>query len=106
MELNEYQRLALKTSGAFKGQERKTMNLLALSGEVGELCNLYKKALGHGHNITQDQFADELGDILWYVSELADAFDLTLDGIAQQNIEKLRARYPNGFSHERSRERS
>ena len=47
----------------------------------------------------------ELGDILWYISEIATTLELRLDQVAAKNMDKLVARYPEGFSEERSRNR-
>jgi NTP pyrophosphatase (non-canonical NTP hydrolase) len=44
----------------------------------------------------------EMGDLLWFLAELADVHGLTLDEIAEANIDKLRRRYPEGFSEEDS----
>lgn len=46
--------------------------------------------------------ARELGDVLWYVAELASGLGMTLDVVAQMNIDKLKARYPEGFEAEKS----
>ena len=67
--------------------------------------NMIKKLTAHGHDIPPVELADELGDVLWYLAEAASACGLTLDEIARQNVDKLRARYPEGFSQERSRNR-
>jgi NTP pyrophosphatase (non-canonical NTP hydrolase) len=52
-----------------------------------------------------DHLAKELGDILWYVAETATAIGFDLDTIMQMNIDKLKARYPDGFSAEKSMHR-
>lgn len=44
----------------------------------------------------------EIGDVLWFVSELCDALDCTMEDVMKMNIEKLTNRYPEGFSEERS----
>ena len=44
----------------------------------------------------------ELGDVLWYVAETATALSMTLDEVAARNIAKLKMRYPDGFSAEKS----
>ena len=45
---------------------------------------------------------EELGDVLWYVAETASAMGWDLNGIAMANIEKLQARYGDGFSPDKS----
>jgi NTP pyrophosphatase (non-canonical NTP hydrolase) len=105
--LNEYQRLAEKTSGAGKsGDRRKIIAALGLAGEAGEFANMIKKLTAHGHRIPIEKLAEELGDVLWYVAEAASACNLSLNEIAVMNIKKLKNRYPDGFSEERSRNRS
>lgn len=106
LELNEYQQLALRTAGDHGDFERTLMyTALGLNGEAGETAELIKKALFHGHELDGDKIKKELGDVLWYTAVMADALGLSLEAIAQQNIDKLAARYPEGFSHERSRNR-
>ena len=78
---------------------------LGLAGEAGEFANMVKKLTAHGHNISTTELADELGDVLWYLAEAATACGISLNEIAQQNVDKLRSRYPDGFSEERSRNR-
>ncbi|TAK10926.1 MAG: nucleotide pyrophosphohydrolase [Anaerolineae bacterium] len=107
MSLNDYQRLASRTSGAGRdGDFRKIIAALGLAGEAGEFANLVKKLTAHGHEIKPDVLADELGDILWYLSEAASACNLELAAIAQMNVDKLRRRYPDGFSESASRNRT
>ncbi|WP_169973955.1 nucleoside triphosphate pyrophosphohydrolase family protein [Tautonia rosea] len=69
--------------------------LLGLAGEVGELQNEYKKALRDGDtaNPYRARFAEELGDVLWYVANLATKLGFDLDEIAAQNLEKARDRW-------------
>ena len=55
-----------------------------------------------GHDIDYDHMAEEAGDVMWYLAEIADALDVTLEEIARRNINKLRKRYPDGFDPERS----
>lgn len=104
--MNDYQHLAEKTSGAGKdGERRKIIAALGLAGEAGEFANMIKKITAHGHDIPVDKLAEELGDVMWYVAEAATACGLNLDDIAANNIAKLKARYPEGFSEEASRNR-
>lgn len=106
LSLNEYQKLANRTSGAGKaGERRMIIAALGLAGEAGEFANMVKKLTAHGHEISTNQLAEELGDVLWYLAEAATACGISLNEIGQQNVDKLRARYPEGFSEERSRNR-
>jgi NTP pyrophosphatase (non-canonical NTP hydrolase) len=66
---------------------------------------MIKKLTAHGHDISKEALAEELGDVLWYLAEAATALELKLNDIAQMNVDKLAARYPEGFSQERSRNR-
>lgn len=106
MTMNQYQKLAEKTSGAGEfGERRQIIAALGLAGEAGEFANMIKKLTAHGHPISQEELTNELGDVLWYLAEAATACGLNLDHIAKKNIEKLSTRYPEGFSKERSRNR-
>jgi len=101
--LNEYQKFAKRTSGAGgEGERRLIIAALGLAGEAGEFANMVKKLTAHGHDISPETMADELGDVLWYIAEAASACDLQLGEIGIGNIAKLRNRYPDGFSQERS----
>jgi len=107
MRLDEYQELALRTAGHREGDKEKlTYTALGLMGESGEVAEMIKKAFYHGHPLDREALSKELGDVLWYLAVMADALDLSLDHVATENIEKLRARYPEGFSRERSRNRT
>lgn len=106
MEFREYQDAARETAG-FKdlSEERLVCAVLALCGEAGELANHVKKGIWHGHGVTQDYVLDEASDVLWYLSEICTAMDIKLEDVAKYNIEKLKQRYPSGFSEEQSRNR-
>ena len=156
MNLRDYQIAARRTSSG----QGITNAALGLVGEGGEVADLVKKHIYHGHALDRDRLADEIGDVLWYVAEMAsevglelreveacipcdlaeDALDLafwcaqvssdlleverhelrevlrilyamsdhiglTLDEIADRNIAKLSARYPDGFDPARSQNR-
>jgi NTP pyrophosphatase (non-canonical NTP hydrolase) len=73
---------------------------LGLAGEAGEVADLLKKTHGHGKPYDADKMLKELGDVLWYLANLADAHGFTLSQVAQTNVDKLRARHPNGFTVE------
>jgi NTP pyrophosphatase (non-canonical NTP hydrolase) len=75
---------------------------MGLNGEAGECIDLLKKHLFQGHKLDKDKLTEELGDVLWYCAELACGLSVTLEEVAQRNIEKLKKRYPEGFDAERS----
>lgn len=94
MELNEYQREALKTARYPEELDGYYYYLsLGLAGEVGELCNLIKKIARDNLKPNREKILSELGDILWYTSELARQFGFSLEEVAKYNLEKLRKRY-------------
>lgn len=106
MRLDEYQALAARTSQPDQPiRDRLAMACLGLAGETGEVVDIAKKALFHGHQIDHAKLGKELGDVLWYVAEAATTLGLSLEDIARGNIAKLRARYPEGFSSEASQRR-
>lgn len=96
--LDGYQRLTRRTAG----DTSLAVLALGIAGEAGEVADTVKKHVGHGHPLDFDHLAEELGDLLWYVAALADAVGASLSDIANFNVEKLRRRYPDGFSTERS----
>jgi NTP pyrophosphatase (non-canonical NTP hydrolase) len=83
-------------------RERLMIAGLGLAGEAGEVADQLKKTLGHGHPFNPERLMLELGDALWYIADLASCLNVSLETIAQMNIDKLRKRYPIGFSTEAS----
>ena len=103
MTLNEYQALAQRTSNPALTQEEHLLNaMLGLAGETGECCDLVKKGLYQDGREIRDKLFDELSDVMWYIAEAAAAMGWMLEEVAQHNVDKLRKRYPEGFSADRS----
>lgn len=96
--LNKYQVEALRTMGS----SNLPILALGIAGEAGEVADLVKKELGHGHPRNPERMAKELGDVLWYIATLADNYGYSLAEVATMNIDKLKARYPGGFTEEAS----
>lgn len=73
-----------------------TVPLLGLAGEVGSLLTEYKKFLRDGSKYRpfQDQLAEEIGDVLWYLATIARKSGLDLEDIAHENLAKLQERWP------------
>lgn len=110
MKMNEYQAMARRTSSTHGPEEAsydKLINgVMGLCGEAGECIDVVKKMMFQGHELDTDKLIEELGDVLWYCAELAGGLGVSLEDVAQINIEKLQARYPEGFDAERSRNRA
>lgn len=100
---NEYQRLAMTTLNPDLKQKDVLINgVMGLCGEAGEAIDIVKKHLHQGHELDREKLIKELGDIAWYLAETAYALDVELDAVFEQNINKLKARYPEGFETEKS----
>ena len=108
MTINEYQTAALRTAQTDKLTARELLlnSALGLCGESGEVADLVKKHRFQGHDLDFEHIAKELGDVAWYLAVGAYAIGLDLESIFRMNIEKLKARYPNGFSTDRSLHRA
>lgn len=101
--LNDYQTLAARTDNEQEPLKMRLANYgLGAAGECGELIDMIKKHVFHGHELDKDEYKKECGDLLWYVSMLAKLGGFTLEDVATTNIEKLMKRYPNGFDKEAS----
>jgi len=103
----EYQELAARTINkdlTLIGQRNHALHLL--SAEVGELHSLYQKEYqGHGMP-DREHLLKECGDIVWGVVEFLTSQGMSFDDCMEQNIEKLKKRYPEGFTAERSLHRA
>lgn len=103
---NEYQRLAMATlNPALKKKDVLINGVMGLCGEAGEAIDIVKKHLAQGHELDREHLIKELGDIAWYLAETATALDVSLEEVLQGNINKLKKRYPEGFSVQDSKER-
>ena len=71
---------------------------LGLTGEAGEVADIVKKGALHRHGIDDAALFEELGDVLWYVSSLCTLKDWDIAAVMDANIDKLKRRYPNGWT--------
>ena len=103
MTINEYQRLAMVTANRALSQKEMLQNgVMGLCGEAGETIDIVKKHLFHGHELSRDKLLEELGDVAWYLAETCTALGAELEDVLEQNIAKLKKRYPEVFVRERS----
>ena len=78
---------------------------LGLAGEAGEVVEILKKVTYHDHPLdseSQLNIKKELGDVLWYIAYICSILGIDMADVATANIEKLKLRYPDGFSSEAS----
>lgn len=103
MTINEYQKLAMTTLNPQLSKKGVLINgVMGLCGESGEVIDIVKKHLAQGHELDREKLIKELGDVAWYLAETAYALDVDLETVLQGNIDKLKARYPEGFDTQRS----
>lgn len=103
MNFDDYQKRAARTRNHdLSLTEATAQSGLGVAGEAGEVADLVKKILFHGHPLDREKIREELGDVLWYVADLATTLNIDLSDVAKANLEKLEERYPSGFSAERS----
>lgn len=103
MDFNSYQQLAQLTdrvpSKSAGGAGIDLMvPLLGLAGETGELLSEYKKHLrdGESHLMFKEKICEELGDLLWYIANVAEKSGLSLEDVAQKNLDKANGRWGHG----------
>ena len=95
----EYQKLAMRTKKEnMTRKEYLIEGCLGLAGEAGEVCDYVKKHIYQGHELDYNHVAEETSDCLWYAALIATAIGWDLNDIMEMNIEKLKKRYPEGFS--------
>jgi NTP pyrophosphatase (non-canonical NTP hydrolase) len=102
MELSDYQRRSRVTAG-YPREARLSYPALGLAGEAGEVAEHAKKVIrdddGRVSEERREALAKELGDVLWYLAQLATELDLDLDEVAELNLEKLLSRQRRGVLH-------
>jgi NTP pyrophosphatase (non-canonical NTP hydrolase) len=89
MTFDEYQEFARSTA-IYPTTCKVTYPTLGLCGEAGEVAEKVKKYMRDGKSL--DGVGLELGDVLWYISALADDLGVTLEEVAQANVDKLKSR--------------
>lgn len=101
--MSDYQKMALRTATEhIDWIDRLNNAQCGLSGETGEFSDMVKKFKWQGHDFDKEKAIKELGDILWYIALASDALGVDLNTVAKLNVEKLKERYPEGFSSNNS----
>ncbi len=104
---NEYQKLAMRTCNLLHSPlgDMACHAVFGLTSEAGEVAGIFQKWY-QGHELDEEHLMKEIGDCLWMIAELCSAYGFSLEYVMQLNIDKLRARYPDGFSEEKSLHRA
>lgn len=102
MDMNNYQHLASRTINKDLTPVQMGKHALhGMVGEIGEIHSIYQKKY-QGHEWDGEHVKKELGDLLWFIAEYCTAKGWKLEDIAEMNIAKLKARYPEGFEETKS----
>lgn len=103
MDFNEYQEATKKTAIYPTLGGRIVFPTLGMLGEAGEVAEKVKKIFRDDEGVIseekKEEIKKELGDVLWYLTQIASDLNLTLEEVAEKNIEKTHSRHDRGVSH-------
>ena len=105
MDFNEYQALANRTAKPLEPTDNLLHAALGLAGEAGEFVDAVKKHYIYNKPLDRENLIEEVGDILWFCALAAKELGHPLGTIAEENIDKLRKRYPSTYSDEHAHAR-
>ena len=106
-DLDVFQEEALRSMRSDLPYEAICSNMcMGLAGETGETVDIFKKHIYQGKMLDINDVIEEIGDILWYIANLCNVNKITMKECMESNVEKLRKRYPNGFSIKDALERA
>jgi NTP pyrophosphatase (non-canonical NTP hydrolase) len=98
--LKEFQDLCKVTAKKFENPEKEILTWgLGITGEAGDVASCIKKTFAHDNDQKQG-IRENIGDTLWYAAMICNFFGWDMQEILEENIGKLKKRYPNGFTIE------
>lgn len=100
-----YPTIVMKTHREDSWDRQLTNACFGMAGETGELVDLVKKHLFHDHDLDVNHLMLELGDVMYYLCWLCLLLGIDFSEVCYANMDKLNARYPDGFDTERSQHR-
>jgi NTP pyrophosphatase (non-canonical NTP hydrolase) len=104
--LADYQATAARTANRALSADDCLLDAAAgLAEEAGEVLAMVRKQRFQARELDRDRVVVELGDALWCLAMVATSLGVTLDEVADRNVAKLKARYPNGFSSDAAQSR-
>ncbi|MDD5699661.1 MAG: nucleoside triphosphate pyrophosphohydrolase family protein [Candidatus Nanoarchaeia archaeon] len=99
MNLKEYQELCKATAKKFQSKEEELCSWgLGIAGEAGDVASCVKKVIFHKNEAIKDGIKENLGDTIWYAAMICNNLGWDLEEILKENIQKLKDRYPGGFT--------
>lgn len=103
MEIKEFQKLSRRTLNKELNQVEQLSNMIiGIMGESGEVADALKKHLFQYHPLDVEHLAEEMGDVMFYIVNLATLIGIEMEDVLEKNVRKLEKRYPNGFNSENS----
>lgn len=105
MKLDQYQQLAIRTAKKVNFEADLMHVALGFAGEAGEFADAVKKHLVYGKELDKGNVIEEIGDLLWYCALACETMGIDMSEIAQQNITKLKLRYPEKYSDKHASDR-
>lgn len=97
-DIDKYQQERAEDSTPDDHEKAVVVYSLDIAKKANEVTDYMKKVIEHGKPFDRDDLIEELGDVVWYVSQLAHEKGIKMSEILEANTSKLRARYPNGFN--------
>lgn len=103
MQLREYQEKSKRTMNMDLEKREALSNMIfGITGETGEVVDLFKKHLFQGHDLDIQHLKEELGDVMFYMVNLCNLIGVQMEDVIEGNYNKLLKRYPEGFDVEKS----
>lgn len=105
MTFSEYQKDILRTADKVTLASKDNMlihGIIGANGEAGELADILKKHIFHEHPFDREHCIRECGDVLYYLTLIAESLGATIEEVAIKNCQKRLERYPDGFSVNKS----
>ena len=104
--LKDYQELCKLTAKKFETPEKEILTWgLGITGEAGDVASCIKKTFAHD-NDQREGIKENIGDTLWYSAMICNFFGWDMQKILEENLEKLKKRYPAGFTLDDARRNS
>lgn len=99
MRLNEYQEFCKATAKKFQSKDEELCAWgLGIAGEAGDVASCIKKVIFHKNEAIKDGIKENIGDVFWYAAMICNVLGWNLEEILNENIQKLKDRYPAGFT--------